>query len=62
MTRLLAAAAGAALPAAALACPSCARDGTPWAAVLVAGMIAAPYAVAVVVIRAVRAADRGGKP
>ncbi len=62
MNRLLAGAAGAALPALALACPSCARDNTPWAALLVAGMIAVPYAVSAVVIRAVRAADRGGEP
>ena len=62
MTRLLTGLACAALPALALACPSCARDSTPWAALLVAGMIAVPYAVTAVVIRAIRTADRGGEP
>ena len=62
MSRLLAGAACAAFPALALACPACARDNTPWAAVLVGGMILVPYAVTAVVIRAIRAADRGGRP
>lgn len=41
-------------PALARACPVCARDDTPSALLLVAGMIAAPYVVAAVVIRAIR--------
>jgi hypothetical protein len=43
------------VPAAALACPVCARDAGPNAALLVGAMIAAPYVVAVFVIRAIRA-------
>lgn len=43
-----------AAPALALACPVCARDANPWVALLVAGLVASPYAVAVVVFRAVR--------
>lgn len=42
-------------PAVALACPSCAGDKTPYAALIIAAMIAAPYVVAAVVIRAIRA-------
>jgi hypothetical protein len=42
-------------PALALACPVCAQDRTPYAAVIILGMIAAPYVVAAVVIRAIRA-------
>jgi hypothetical protein len=41
-------------PALAAACPVCARDEVPNAALFVAGMIAAPYLVAAVVIRAIR--------
>ncbi len=41
-------------PAAALACPSCARDAGPWAAALVAGMIGVPYVVAALAVRAIR--------
>ena len=44
----------AAAPALARACPVCARDSNPWAALLVAALIAAPYAVAALVYRAVR--------
>jgi hypothetical protein len=62
MTRLLAALACSVPPALALACPACARDNTPWAALLIAGMIAVPYAVAAVVVRAIRTANRGGEP
>jgi hypothetical protein len=47
-------------PALATACPVCARDDVPNAALLVGGMIAAPYVVAVLVIRAIRAG--GGEP
>ncbi len=45
-------------PALALACPACARDGTPHLALLLGAMIAAPYAVAALVVRAIR---RGGR-
>jgi hypothetical protein len=41
-------------PILALACPACARDGTPHLALLLGTMIAAPYAVALVVVRAIR--------
>ncbi len=44
-------------PALAVACPSCARDQVPHAALFIGAMIAAPYVVAAVVIRAIR---RGG--
>jgi hypothetical protein len=54
-------AAGACLaPAVAAACSSCARDQTRWGPWLVGAMIAAPYLVAAVVVRAVRSA--GGEP
>ena len=43
-------------PAVALACPVCARDQSPTSALLVGGMIAAPYVVAALVIRVIRAA------
>ena len=41
-------------PALAAACPVCARDDVPNAALFVGGMIAAPYIVSVLVIRAIR--------
>jgi hypothetical protein len=47
-------------PALAVACPVCAREEVPSVALLVGGMIAAPYLVAALVIRAVRGA--GGRP
>jgi hypothetical protein len=46
-------------PALAAACPVCARGDTPNAALLIAGMIAAPYVVAALVIRAIRGAGGG---
>jgi hypothetical protein len=49
------AAACALAPSLALACPSCAGDRTPYAALIIGAMIAAPYVVASVVIRAIRA-------
>lgn len=49
-----------AVPAMALACPVCARDANPWAALLVAALIASPYAVATVVFRVVRRNLDGG--
>jgi hypothetical protein len=55
MKRLLAAAFALA-PSLAHACPACARDEGPWAALLVGAMIVAPYVVAAVVVRAVRSA------
>ena len=49
------------LPAAASACPVCARDGTPRAALLIGAMILAPYAVAGLVLLAVhRGSERSG--
>ena len=57
MKLALALAAGSA-PALALACPVCARDGTPHLALLLAAMIAAPYAVAALVVRAIRGGGR----
>jgi hypothetical protein len=50
---------GAAAPSLALACPSCARDTTPGAWLLVAGLIAAPYLVVAGVLHTIRTADRG---
>jgi hypothetical protein len=43
-------------PILAVACPVCAGDQDPRSALLVGGMIAAPYVVAALVIRAIRAA------
>ncbi len=50
------AAAAALAPALALACPVCAQDRTPYAALIIGAMIAAPYLVAAVVVRAIRSA------
>jgi hypothetical protein len=47
-------------PALAFPCPACARDTSPGAWLLVAGLIAAPYAVALGVVGAVRRAERRG--
>ncbi len=41
-------------PAAALACPACARDSTPHLALLLGAMIAAPYAVVAAALHAIR--------
>lgn len=54
MRRLLVAL-GALAPALARACPVCASDQTPNALLYVGAMIAAPYVVAAVVFRAIRA-------
>ncbi|GEJ56787.1 hypothetical protein [Anaeromyxobacter diazotrophicus] len=54
MKRLASALALAAAPALAAACPACARDGAPHAWLLVAALVGFPYAVAAVVLRAVR--------
>jgi hypothetical protein len=43
-------------PALAAACPVCAQGDGPDASLLVLAMIAAPYVVAVVVVRAIRSA------
>ncbi len=51
-----------AVPLAALACPVCARDTAPGAWLLIAGLIAAPYAVGLAVVHSIRAAERGGQP
>ena len=60
--RLALALALSAAPGLALACPVCARDNNPWTALLVAALIACPYAVAMVVFRAVRRGLDGGAP
>lgn len=60
MRKLVAGLALCAAPPAALACATCARDQGSGALLLVLAMIVAPYVVAAVVIRAVRAA--GGEP
>jgi hypothetical protein len=41
-----------------LACPVCARDGTPHIALLLGAMIAVPYAIAILAIRAIREGGR----
>jgi hypothetical protein len=45
-------------PAIALACPACARDGTPQLALLLGAMIAVPYAVAALALYAIRGGGR----
>jgi hypothetical protein len=45
-------------PAVALACPVCARDGTPHLAILLGAMIAIPYAVAALAVYAIRSSGR----
>jgi len=49
-----------AAPAVALACPACTRGTAPGAWLLVAGLIALPYAVVLGVAGAVRRAERRG--
>jgi hypothetical protein len=50
----------AAAPAAALACPVCAQGGdAPYLSLLVGAMIAAPYVVVALVVRAIRSAEDG---
>ena len=49
-----------AAPAVALACPACTRGTAPGAWLLVAGLIAIPYAVVLGVAGAVRRAERRG--
>jgi hypothetical protein len=56
MKRLLAAAPGVLVPVLALACPVCAQERSPYSALLVGAMVVAPYLVAAVVVRAIRAA------
>jgi hypothetical protein len=46
--------AGTLAPALAVACPVCARDQTPYAPLIIGALIAAPYLVAAVVVRAIR--------
>jgi hypothetical protein len=55
LTPLLAIASAAAL---ALACPVCGRDGTPHFALVLGAMIAVPYAVAALVVYAIRGGGR----
>ncbi|HEX9288495.1 MAG TPA: hypothetical protein VF904_03140 [Anaeromyxobacteraceae bacterium] len=50
------------VPAAAGACPVCARDGTPHAALFIGAMILAPYAVAGLVVLAVRRGSERSDP
>jgi len=45
-------------PAVALACPVCARDGTPHIALLLGAMIAVPYAIAALALYAIRGGGR----
>jgi hypothetical protein len=45
-------------PAIALACPVCARDGTPHLGLVLGAMIAVPYAVAALVVYAIRGGGR----
>lgn len=45
-----------AAPALGFACPACARDSTPHLAMILGAMIAAPYAIVAVVLRAIRQA------
>ncbi len=52
--RAVLAAAATLAPALAQACSACARDQSPYAALFIGAMIAAPYVVAVVVVRAIR--------
>jgi hypothetical protein len=54
--KLLAAFAAALAPALALACPVCAQGDRPDATLFIGALIAAPYLVAAVVVRVVRAA------
>lgn len=52
----------AAAPSLAAACPTCARDSAPGAWLVIAGLLAAPYLVALGVARAVRRAGRENEP
>jgi len=45
-------------PTLALACPVCARDGTPHLALVLGAMIAVPYAVAALALYAIRGGGR----
>jgi hypothetical protein len=45
-------------PALAIACPVCARDGTPHIALLLGAMIAVPYAIAALALYAIRGGGR----
>jgi hypothetical protein len=49
-------------PSLALACPSCARDSSPFSALFIAGMIGAPYAIGYLAVRAIRESDRADAP
>jgi hypothetical protein len=48
------------VPAFAHACPVCARDAGPNAALFIGALVLAPYLVAAVVIRAIRSAGGDG--
>lgn len=59
-TELPMVAAIAAAPAGALACPVCSQGGdAPYLSLLVGAMIAAPYVVVALVVRAIRSAEDG---
>jgi hypothetical protein len=60
--RSLSAAAALVLPALARACPTCARDSSPWAPWLIGGMILLPWAVGITVFRVVKRGDVGFRP
>jgi hypothetical protein len=49
-------------PGLALACPACARDASPMAALFIAGMIGAPYAIGWLAVRAIREGDQPAAP
>jgi hypothetical protein len=49
-------------PALASACPACARDGGPLAALLIAGMIGVPYLIGWLAVRAIRSCDQPASP
>jgi hypothetical protein len=49
-------------PALASACPACARDAGPLAAVFIAGMIGVPYLIGWLAVRAIRACEQPAAP
>ena len=49
-------------PALARACPSCARDTSPWAPYLIGSMILLPWAVGLAVFRVLRRGETGFQP
>jgi hypothetical protein len=49
-------------PALASACPACARDAGPQAALFIAGMIGIPYLIGWLAVRAIRACEQPAAP